>query len=149
MKIEIRAPITPKEWENYYALRYKVLREPLGQPIGSERNDGDLSGQHFALYEEKHLRAIARLDSMGDTTAQVRFVAVSAVAQGRGFGKMIMEAVEHKSIKDGKTKMLLHARDYAVPFYLSIDYKIIEKSYKLFGTLQHYLMEKSYEKINV
>lgn len=148
MNIEIRTPITPKEWDNYYALRYKVLRKPLNQPIGSERNDGDLDGQHFALYEGSHLRAIARLDSVDTAISQVRFVAVDPIAQGKGFGKMIMKAVENKSIKDGKTKMILHARDYAVAFYLSIDYKIIEESYKLFNVLQHYLMEKIYDKIS-
>lgn len=148
MKIEIRTPITPKEWDNYYALRYKVLREPLDQPIGSERNDGDLLGQHFALYEDNHLRAVARLDSVDMSISQLRFLAVDPIAQGKGFGKMIMKAVENKSIKNGKTKMILHARDYSVQFYLTIDYKIIEKSYKLFGILQHYLMEKSYDKIS-
>jgi hypothetical protein len=40
--------------------------------------------------------------------------------------------------------MILHARDYAVDFYLRLDYTLIEASHKLFGVLQHYLMEKSY-----
>jgi len=144
MKIEIRTPITPKEWEQYYALRYDVLRKPLNQPIGSERNDGDLKGIHFALFEDGMLRAIARLDKVDDETAQTRFVAVDTVAQGKGFGKLIMDAVEAKSIARGDKKMILHARDYALPFYLRLGYTEIEKSYKLFDILQHYLMEKVY-----
>lgn len=144
MKIEIRTPITPKEWEQYYALRYDVLRKPLNQPIGSERNDGDLKGIHFALFEDGMLRAIARLDKVDDETAQTRFVAVDTVAQGKGFGKLIMDAVEAKSIARGDKKMILHARDYALPFYLRLGYTEIEKSYKLFDVLQHYLMEKVY-----
>ncbi len=142
MKIEIRTPITPKEWEQYYAMRYDVLRKPLNQPIGSERNDGDLTGIHFALYEDGLLRAIARLDKVDETTAQTRFVAVDPVVQGKGFGKLIMDAVEAKSKQRGDTKMILHARDYALDFYLKLDYKVVEKSYKLFDVLQHYLMEK-------
>ena len=144
MKIEIRTPITPKEWEHYYAMRYDVLRKPLNQPIGSERNDGDLTGIHFALYEDGMLRAIARLDRVDETTAQTRFVAVDPVAQGKGFGKLIMDAVEAKSIARGDKKMILHARDYALQFYLRLGYTEIEKSYKLFDVLQHYLMEKEY-----
>ena len=144
MKIEIRTPITPKEWEQYYALRYDVLRKPLNQPIGSERNDGDLKGIHFALFEDGMMRAIARLDKVDDETAQVRFVAVDTVVQGKGFGKLIMDAVEAKSIARGDKKMILHARDYALPFYLRLGYSEIEKSYKLFDLLQHYLMEKVY-----
>lgn len=144
MKIEIRTPITPKEWDLYYALRYYVLRKPLNQPLGSERNDGDLTGIHFALFEDGMLRAIARLDKTDDETAQTRFVAVDTVAQGKGFGKLIMDAVEAKSIARGDKKMILHARDYALPFYLRLGYTEIEKSYKLFDVLQHYLMEKVY-----
>ena len=144
MKIEIRTPITPKEWEQYYALRYDVLRKPLNQPLGSERNDGDLKGIHFSLYEDGMLRAIARLDKVDETTAQTRFVAVDTVVQGKGFGKLIMDAVEAKSIARGDKKMILHARDYALPFYLRLGYTEIEKSYKLFDVLQHYLMEKVY-----
>lgn len=144
MNIEIRKPITPKEWEQYYALRYDVLRKPLNQPIGSERNDGDLTGIHFALYEDGMLRAIARLDKVDETTGQTRFVAVDPIVQGKGFGKLIMEAVEAKSIERGDKKMILHARDYALQFYLRLGYTEIEKSYKLFDVLQHYLMEKVY-----
>lgn len=144
MNIEIRTPITPKEWEQYYALRYDVLRKPLNQPLGSERNDGDLKGIHFGLYEDGMLRAIARLDKFDETTAQTRFVAVDTVAQGKGFGKLIMEALEAKSISRGDKKMILHARDYALPFYVRLGYTEIEKSYKLFDVLQHYLMEKAY-----
>lgn len=144
MNIEIRTPITPREWELYYALRYDVLRKPLNQPFGSERNDGDLTGKHFALYEDGMLRAIARLDKVDETTSQTRFVAVDPVAQGKGFGKLIMEAVEAKSKASGDKKMILHARDYALQFYLRLGYTEVEKSYKLFDVLQHYLMEKVY-----
>ena len=142
--ISIRLPNTPYEWDDYYRLRYLVLRKPLGQPEGSERNEGDLTGEHFALYEDDVLRAIARLDTYTPTISQVRFVAVDTSIQGKGYGKLIMEAVENRSKETGNTKMILHARDYAVPFYEKLNYNIVEKSYKLFDVLQHYLMEKEY-----
>lgn len=142
--ISIRLPNTPDEWDDYYRLRYLVLRKPLGQTEGSERNEGDLTGEHFALYEDDVLRAIARLDTYAPTISQVRFVAVDTSIQGKGYGKLIMEAVENRSKETGNTKMILHARDYAVPFYEKLNYIIVEKSYKLFDVLQHYLMEKEY-----
>lgn len=142
--ISIRMPISPDEWDDYYRLRYLVLRKPLGQPEGSERNEGDLTGEHFALYEDDVLKAIARLDSYEPTISQVRFVAVDSSIQGKGYGKQIMEAVEKRSKETGNSKMILHARDYAVPFYEKLNYKLVEKSYKLFDVLQHYLMEKEY-----
>jgi predicted GNAT family N-acyltransferase len=142
--IEIRTPETTQEWDAYYALRYEVLRKPLEQPLGSERNEGDASGMHFALYEDGILRAIARLDQAEPAIAQVRFVAVEQSIQGKGYGRMIMEAVEMASRQRGDVKMILHARDYAVEFYKKQDYTLLGESYKLFGVLQHYLMEKEY-----
>ncbi len=144
MNIEIRSPRSAEEWEDYYDLRYRVLRKPLDQPPGSERNEGDATGVHFALYDDGKLRAIARLDQADEHVAQVRFVAVDSELQGRGYGRKIMEAVEACSIERGDTKMILHARDYALDFYLRLGYQVVEKSYKLFDVLQHYLMEKTY-----
>ena len=142
--IEIRTPQTEAEWDAYYDLRYRVLREPLDQPRGSEHNDGDATGVHFALYDDGILMAIARLDQASKEISQVRFVAVEFNSQGKGYGRMIMEETERFSKEQGNTKMILHARDYAVDFYQRLNYKIIEKSYKLFDVLQHYLMEKTY-----
>jgi predicted GNAT family N-acyltransferase len=143
--VEIRAPQNGKEWESYYDLRFRVLREPLSQPRGSEKNDGDEKGIHFAFFENDKVHAIARLDLMENKIAQVRFVAVDFDLQGKGFGKKIMFATESKSRELGMEKIILHARDYAVDFYLNLGYKMIEPSYKLFDVLQHFLMEKKLE----
>ncbi len=59
MEIIIRSPKNDLEWEQYYDLRYRVLRQPWKQPRGSERNEGDETGEHFALYENEKLMAIA------------------------------------------------------------------------------------------
>ncbi len=143
MGIVIREPLNEAEWETYFDLRYRILREPLNQPRGSERNDGDASGVHFALYEDDELKAIARLDQHDNKIAQVRFVAVEKHIQGKGYGRQIMEATEKHAVLRGDEKMILHARDYAVDFYTRLDYSLIEPSYKLFGVLQHFLMEKT------
>lgn len=142
MGIIIRQPETEKEWEEYYNLRYRVLRKPLNQPKGSERNEGDSTGIHFALYDDSVIKAIARLDHVNDQISQVRFVAVEINSQGKGYGRKIMEATEVKAKEDGNVKMILHARDYAVDFYEKLNYKTLEPSYKLFDVLQHFLMEK-------
>ncbi|NRA11277.1 MAG: GNAT family N-acetyltransferase [Crocinitomicaceae bacterium] len=142
--MEIRAPKTEIEWEEYYTLRYKILRATLDQPLGSERNDGDKTGQHFALFSEGRIAAIARLDQAEDGISQVRFVAVDNAIRGKGFGRLIMEATEKASIEQGNHKMVLQARDYSVDFYLRLDYTLLEKTHLLFGVIQHYKMEKVY-----
>jgi predicted GNAT family N-acyltransferase len=142
METIIRSPKNEQEWEAYYDLRYRILRKPLNQAVGSERNDGDSSGEHFALFENDIIKAIARLDKYSKGIAQVRFVAVETDVQGKGYGRTIMEATERKALADGNHKMILHARDYALEFYKRQNYILIEKSYKLFDVLQHFLMEK-------
>ena len=139
----IRTPETPAEWETYYDLRYRVLREPLGKERGSERHEGDASGIHFALSENGNMLAIARLDKVDDTVCQVRFVAVESDQQGKGLGKLIMDAVEERGRSEGYLKLVLHARDYALPFYEKLGYTLIGPSYKLFDVLQHYEMGKA------
>lgn len=140
--MEIRTPQTEAEWEAYYDLRYRILREPLGKERGSERNDGDASGIHFALYDDGQLLGIARLDQVDETTCQVRFVAVEMDLQGKGIGKKLMEAVERRGAAEGYSRLMLHARDYALPFYEKLGYRLIGPSYKLFDVLQHYEMDK-------
>lgn len=141
--MEIRSPQTEQEWESYFDLRYRILREPLNQPRGSERNDGDATGIHFALFEDETIKAIARLDQQDNAVFQVRFVAVEQAKQGAGYGRKIMEATEQKAKELNGQKIILHARDYAVDFYLKLNYTLIEPSYKLFDVLQHFLMEKN------
>lgn len=140
---EIRVPSTESEWEAYYDLRYRILREPLGQLRGSEYHDGDKFGYHFALYDGEKLCAIARLDFLDSHIAQVRFVAVETDLQGKGYGKRIMDEMELFAKDNGIKKMVLHSRDYAVDFYLKLNYELMEPSYKLFDVLQHFLMEKT------
>ncbi len=143
----IRTPNTQEEWDEYYTLRYQVLRAPWNQPIGSERNEGDEIAQHFAFFEEGKIIGVGRLDYMSATIAQVRFMAVAETSQGKGIGKKLMQHMEKIAIETGRTELILHAREIALPFYKNLGYTITEKSHLLFGEIQHYLMRKKHESI--
>ena len=143
----IRTPNTQKEWDEYYTLRYQVLRAPWNQPIGSERNEGDETALHFACFEENTIIGVGRLDYMSATIAQVRFMAVAGNRQGKGIGKKLMQHMEKIAIETGRTELILHAREIALPFYKNLGYTITEKSHLLFGEIQHYLMRKKHESI--
>jgi predicted GNAT family N-acyltransferase len=140
--IEVNIPNTQAEWDSYYDLRYRILREPLGKERGSERNDGDENGIHFALTENGKLIAVARLDRVDDHICQARFVAVETHLQGKGYGREIMSALENKAVRFGYSKLILHARDYALHFYEKLGYTLVGPSYKLFDVLQHFEMYK-------
>jgi GNAT superfamily N-acetyltransferase len=144
MEIEIRSPKTELEWVNYYDLRYRILRQPWNQPIGSEKNEGDSTGIHLALFESGIIKAVARLDISGEKVSQVRFVAVEEACQGKGLGKLVMNEVEKIAISRGDTLLILHAREVALPFYKKQGYQLIEKSHLLFDKIQHFLMQKEF-----
>ena len=140
--IEVKIPKSPEELNSYYDLRYRILREPLGKERGSERNEGDETGVHFALYENGQLIAVARLDRVDQTICQARFVAVESHLQGLGYGRRIMTVLENEALDLGYRKLILHARDYALPFYEKLGYTLVGPSYKLFDVLQHFEMFK-------
>lgn len=141
--MEIRTPLNLDEWGQYYDLRYRLLREPLEQPRGSERNDADEFSIHLAYFEQGKILGVVRLDTHeSDEIAQIRFMAVDFGAQGKGIGRLLMTEAELYAKNLRYRKVMLQARENALPFYKSMGYQLIEKSHLLFGIIQHYKMEK-------
>jgi GNAT superfamily N-acetyltransferase len=140
---KITEPQTIKEFEAYFLLRYQVLRQPWNQPEGSEKdNEEDRCIHAMACDENKNVMGIARLQYNSDNEAQLRYMGVSLAAQGLGVGRSIIEYMEQKAKSEGRKIMILHARENAIPFYEKCGYTIREKSYLMWETIQHYLMEK-------
>lgn len=142
MEIEIRSPKTQNEWESYYDLRYRILRQPWNQPPGSERNEGDETAIHAALFEHGKILGVSRLDYTERVICQIRFMAVETNQQGKGIGEQLMHQLELIALERGHKKIILHAREIAVGFYQKLGYELKEKSHLLFGEIQHFLMEK-------
>ena len=143
-----RIPKTAQEWEQYYQLRYTVLREPWGQLKGSEvLKDEDQADHAMVIDDETHeILGVARMQTNTPSQGQVRCVAVAPHVQGQGVGKLLMKYLEELAQQKGIKEIILDARQNAVKFYLSIGYEIFEDSYLLFGEIQHWKMKK---KINV
>jgi ribosomal protein S18 acetylase RimI-like enzyme len=140
--MEIRSPQTPQEWESYYDLRYRVLRQPWNQQKGSERDNQEDEAEHFAAFNKQLIIGVGRLDQLNESTCQVRFMAVDPLYQGKSIGKSLMEFILNHSQKKKEKTIILHAREIAVPFYERMGFHVTEKSHLLFGEIQHYLMEK-------
>ncbi len=139
--MEIRTPSTDVEWDNYFDLRFRLLRKPWGQPLGSERNEGDVDGKHFALYYERVLLAIGRLDEVSEQICQLRFFAVENNVQGKGYGKILMESILLYAKNHNYNVLTLQARENAVPFYENLGFETRCKTHVLFGSIQHYEMQ--------
>ena len=136
-------PITAEEFEEYFYLRWRILRKPWNQPAGSEVDLHEEESIHgLIMNENEEAIAICRIQMNDRFTAQVRYMAVLDKYRTKGLGRKILYYLEAKAKLMGAQRVYLDARENAVDFYKSCDYKIIRTSYLLFGEIQHYGMEK-------
>jgi len=142
--VKIIEPNSSAEFEQYYNLRYEVLRKPWLQPKGSEKDDGDKSSIHRMIIDESNGKAVAvgRLQFNTSEEAQIRYMAVSDNYQLKGYGNIIVKTLEDIALNEGIRNIILQARENALKFYWKNGYEIIEKSYLLFDEIQHWLMVK-------
>ncbi|HTA61491.1 MAG TPA: GNAT family N-acetyltransferase [Bacteroidia bacterium] len=138
----VEQPSTTHDFEIYYQLRYQVLRKPWGQPLGSELDETDNTSIHAFIKAGGKAIACARLHWVDNITSQIRYMAVHPDYQGRGLGKLVINYLEEISKQNNRLEIILHARENAVDFYKNCGYTINEKSYLLWGKIQHFLMQK-------
>ncbi|MBL7910588.1 MAG: GNAT family N-acetyltransferase [Bacteroidia bacterium] len=132
-----------KEIEAIIDLRDKILRKPWDQP--RETATDTLEEQSInAFIEDENGTTVAcgRLQENENKIGQIRFMAVDNSQQGKGLGKKIVEFLELKGKELGLKTIELQARENAVEFYKSNGYTVKEKSFLLWGLIQHYLMTK-------
>ena len=141
--MKIIEPATPETLARYYRLRYDTLRRPWNQPEGSERADDDAAAIHALLLDDAGEPAgVCRLHLNTPEEGQLRFMGIREDLQGQGLGNLLVEYLENRARELGATTMTLQARDYAVNFYRRNNYEVVEKSYLLWGIIQHYKMAK-------
>ncbi|MDX5437942.1 MAG: GNAT family N-acetyltransferase, partial [Pontibacter sp.] len=73
---------------------------------------------------------------------QLRFMGIRTDYQGRQLGNLLLAYLEERARRMGAARMTLQARENAVNFYRRNGYEVVEKTYLLFGSIQHYLMAK-------
>ncbi|MBK0404482.1 GNAT family N-acetyltransferase [Adhaeribacter sp. BT258] len=141
--MRVTEPISEAEFEQYYHLRWQVLRAPWQQPPGTERAPDDESAIHAMLLDaESQAAGVCRLHFESAAEGQLRFMAIREDLQGQGLGKYLMHYLEEKARAAGCKYLTLQARELAVNFYKKHGYKVIKKTHLLFGSIQHYQMEK-------
>jgi predicted GNAT family N-acyltransferase len=124
-------------------LRYEVLRKPWNQPPGSEKdNQEDTSIHIMAMDENNRVLGVCRLQFNSSAEAQLRFMGVKENTQGLGIGRKLIDYAEQRAKAEGASTMILQAREIAVDFYRKCGYTIVEKSFLMWGEIQHYLMSK-------
>ena len=138
-----RSPKTALEFEQYYQLRWKILRQPWGQALGSERDSLEQESIHRMIIDENNkVLAVGRLAKSSQFTGQIRFVAVSEEAQDLGLGQQMMKALEFEAQKLGITALTLNARENALSMYQKLGYTSHGFSHLLFDEIKHFAMSK-------
>lgn len=147
-RVEAREPRSDAEWTAYYALRWRVLRAPWQQQ-GPERDESDAISTHRLVCDRQgRVLAVGRLHRVDDTTGQIRFMAVDTGQQQKGYGSLLLNALEQAARELGLRRIILQARENAVPFYRHHGYHTVEKTFLLFDEIQHYLMSKQLDGVS-
>lgn len=135
------------------ALRYDVLRKPLGLHFSQSDLLPDQNSIHFVGVENKQVLACLILSPKNDIDTldlnasaskvyKMRQVAVQSQLQGTGIGKKLVQFVEIEAKKMGITHFELNARKSAVPFYLTLNYSIEGEEFEEVG-IPHLKMKKA------
>jgi predicted GNAT family N-acyltransferase len=141
--VKVLTPESSAEWETYYELRWRILRAPW-QETGCQRDETDDSSTHrMVCRRDGKALAVGRLHQLDEHSGQIRYMAVESGCERRGYGTLVLTALEQAATAIGIERIILHARERAVPFYQHHGYNTIKPSFILFDDIQHYLMVKN------
>ena len=141
----ITQPESTQDFERYYDLRWRMLREPWNQPKGSEKDELEERALHIMVCKEDRVPvAVGRAHFNTDIEAQIRFMAVDPRFQKTGLGSVVLKKLEDEVRHLGAQYVILHSRDTSVQFYERHGYKIVSESHTLFESIPHFLMKKEF-----
>ena len=141
--VTIRKPETKDDFRAYYALRYKVLREPWGHPKGTEKDDFEPISEHFmAMSETGEVVGVVKLYEETEQVGHISHLAVSEAHQHQGIGRFLIEAVEKRARERGYGTIGLMARVTATAFFEKYGYRVKGIPSPHLGTIHLVWMEK-------
>lgn len=141
MEIKIIHPGTPK-YEQMLELRDVVLRRPLGMQLDRTSLGKEDTDFLIGAFENNAMIGCVILTPQTTSTLKLRQMAVSAEWQGKGIGSQIVRWAEMFAGEKGFTRISMHARKYAIPFYASLGYTTEGEEFTEVG-IPHYAMHKT------
>jgi len=139
----LEIPFGTPAFDESIRLRYDILREPLGLDFKEEDIAEEYQQIHLGGYDAS-MRLVACLvlnPIEAENATKMRQVAVAESHQRKGLGSLLVEESEKLAKTKGFSKMIMNARETAVPFYLRLGY---EKFGRKFTEVKvpHYKMRK-------
>jgi N-acetylglutamate synthase-like GNAT family acetyltransferase len=139
----IKTPKTHDEFKAYYALRYKVLREPWGHPKGTEKDDYEPISEHFMVVNEKgEVAGVAKLYEKAEGVGHISHLAVSPDHQHKGIGHLLMQTIEKRAKERGFRMIGTMARVTATAYFERAGFHIAGIPTPHLGTTHLVWMEK-------
>jgi ribosomal protein S18 acetylase RimI-like enzyme len=143
LSIEIREPKTEEEFEQYYLLRWRIMRQPWNMPRGSEKDDLEEESIHVAAFKLGEIIGCGRAHFTSKDQAQIRWMAVDERFQKQGIGSKLLIELEKKIFQNGAKEIILKAREKAVNLYKKQGYEIFKEGEIMFGEIKHFWMKKT------
>ncbi len=128
------------KYKPVWALRDKVLRVPLGMTLELSNLERDKTNTIFIAERGSEVVGCVLMEPHGNAM-QLRAMAVDDSLQGKGIGRLLVEAAEAYTWQQGYEKITLHARKAALGFYKNLGYSAYGDEFTEV-TIPHYMMEK-------
>lgn len=112
-------------YSDWLALRYRILREPLGLSFSAEDLAAEKSQRHLIAVENDVVFGGLIVAPRDDTFWKVRQVAVTERARGKGLGSALMRRMESDARAGGVTSLVLHSREKVIPFYRNLGFTCV------------------------
>ena len=140
----IKTPTTHDDFKFYYALRYKVLREPWGHPKGTEKDDYEPISEHFmAVNEKSEVVGVVKLYEKNEKVGHISHLAVAQEHQHKGIGRLLLETVEQRARARGFHTIGTMARVTATLYFQKYGFRIVGIPTPHLGTIHLVWMEKT------
>lgn len=127
-----------------HLVRHPMLRK--GRPLDSCVFEGDdlETSLHLGAFHNEQLVGVASAYSknhsqlLGESSYQIRGVAVLAAFQGQQIGRTLMDGIEQHLYTRNTSLLWLNARTKAVPFYKALHYVPFGEAFDIPLIGQHY-----------
>lgn len=131
------------EFDEAIRLRYQILRKPLNMEFDPDDIATEYNSYHIGCYQaaSAELAGVLTLKPISNTEIKMRQVAVLEEYQNSGIGSYLVKESELFAANKNFKKIVLHARDTAVPFYRKLGYQSEGPSFQEVG-IDHYYMYK-------
>ncbi len=138
---------SPSEMTKAIQVRIEIFVKEQNVPFEEEIDDRDQDSTHFLLQDTLGKPyGTARLVPGNNSTCYLGRLAVCKEVRKKGFGKMLVEAVEDEAKKLGYNSILIHGQTYAQGFYESMGFIDINEPRFWEAGIEHLHIKKELQK---